>query len=298
VPDRETEDAYQAWLEALAANPRFGPKDRKGTANFIDDAARQRAADAMTTGRCTSLSRPLSVGPEHIPGDGKLEVEVTHRTRGTLNTASDVSHVAAHGQHRTHLDAFNHIGRHGTWYGGFAVDDPAGPSVLDLANHKLFTRGVVADIPAVRGTDWVDPAAPVTGEDIDRALDAGEMRFEPGDALLLYMGRDRWEAAGNHFDVLSGDPMPGAGLGAAHWIVDHGVSLVCWDFQDGICDHEPRLQIHSLIWAIGLPLVDNCDLAPAVAATQASDSIGGGLVVAPPPVPRATGWLVDPIFIQ
>ena len=34
---------FHEWLEALHAQPRFGPGDRAGTANFIDAAAPQPA---------------------------------------------------------------------------------------------------------------------------------------------------------------------------------------------------------------------------------------------------------------
>jgi hypothetical protein len=54
-------EAYTGWLEEHAARLEFGPKDRKGTANDIDDAARRRAVDAMKTGRCASLARPLEL---------------------------------------------------------------------------------------------------------------------------------------------------------------------------------------------------------------------------------------------
>jgi kynurenine formamidase len=294
----DVDEAYGAWLDDIAGHPRFGAKDRKGTANFIDDDARSRAVAAMRTGQCTSLARPLSVRSDPRPGEGLLTVEVSHYDRGTIISASDVVHVAAHGQRQTHLDGLNHYGRHGTWYSGFAAEDPDGPSVADLAEHKLFTRGVIADIPSVRGTEWVDPGSPVTAEDIDAALDAVQVNLEPGDALLLYMGRDRWERDGNELDLISRKPTPGAGAGAARWIADHDVSLLCWDFLDGVCDGEPAIPVHLLIWAIGLLLVDNCDLGPTVAAAKTNGSATGALVVAPPPLPEVTGCLVDPLFIQ
>jgi kynurenine formamidase len=290
--------AYRAWLDERAAQPRFGAKDRKGTANFIDDAARRRAVAAMRTGRCMSLARPLSIRSDPRPGEGLLTVEVSQYDRGEVISASDVVHVAAHGQRQTHLDGLNHYGRHRTWYSGFSVEDPDGPSIADLAGHKLFTRGVIADIPAVRGTEWVDSGSPVTAEDIDAALEAAQVRLEPGDALLLYMGRDRWEREGNELDLISRQPTPGAGAGAARWIAEHNVSLLCWDFLDGVCDTEPAIPVHLLIWAIGLLLVDNCDLGPIVEAAKASGSATGALVLAPPPLPEVTGCLVDPLFIQ
>jgi kynurenine formamidase len=301
-------EAYTAWLEELAARLEFGPKDRKGTANYIDDAARRRAVEAMKTGRCASLARPLEIRDDPRPGEGLLTVdvstlEVAATARGVpyvgvVNAGFDITHSGAHGPRQTHLDALNHCGRLGTWYSGFAVDDPDGPALSDLAEHKLFTRGVVADVTAVRGTDWVDPEAPVTGEDIDASLAAAGATFERGDALLLYMGRDRYEAAGNEMDLRSGRPTPGAGADAARWIAEHAVSMLCWDFLDALAPSEPARQVHLLVWAIGLLLVDNCHLRPAVDATKLSGSSVGGLVIAPPAIPRATGCIVAPLFIQ
>jgi kynurenine formamidase len=294
----DLDEGYRAWLDQIAANPKFGWRDRKGTANYIDEEARRRAVAAMRTGRCSTLARPLAIRSDPRPGEGLLTVEVSKYDRGELISASDVVHVAAHGQRQTHLDGLNHYGRNGTWYSGFGVEDPDGPSIADLAEHKLFTRGVIADIPSVRGTDWVDPGSPVTAEDIDAALHAAGVTFEPGDALLLYMGRDRWEQDGNELDLISRKPTPGAGSGAAHWIADHQVSLLCWDFLDAVCDDEPTIPVHLLIWAVGLLLVDNCNLGPTVAAARADRSAVGALVVAPPPLPTVTGCLVDPLFIQ
>jgi kynurenine formamidase len=310
MPQTNEEQAHIEWLQRLAAQLPFGKEDRKGTANYIDDAARRRAAEAIRSGRTVSLARPLEIN-DGTTGDyeGVLSVDLaqhdmTVSTRGTpliggvVNTAGDTLTVTAHGQRKTHLDGINHFGRQGTWYSGFAVGGPDGPEIADLANHKLFTRGVVVDVTAVRGTDWVDAMAPVTGEDIQAGLDAAGVSFEDGDALLLYMGRDRYEAAGHQMNPASGAPTPGAGAGAARWIAEHHVSILCWDFLDAINPSEPAFPVHLLIWAIGLLLVDNCDLRASVDAAAESGSAVGGLVVAPPPLPRATSSLVGPLFIQ
>jgi kynurenine formamidase len=309
MADDNPNTAYGEWLDELAREAPFGRRDRRGSANHIDGAARRRAADSIRTGRCTSLACPLSISDDDSPAEGILMVDVSRRettqgrgghdiTGGVLNSASDVLHVAAHGQRKTHLDGLNHYGRRGEWYSGFPVDDRDGPSIADLAGHTLFTRGVLVDIPAVRGTPWVDADEPVTGADIERGVEATGVDFQPGDALLLYMGRDRYEAAGHRFDLMGAARMPGAGEGAARWIASHRVSMLCWDFLDGATANSPSIPVHLLIWAIGLLLVDNCDFGAALAAARESGSAAGGLVVAPPPLPEATGCLVNPLFIQ
>jgi len=114
----------------------------------------------------------------------------------------------------------------------------------------------------------------------------------------LYMGRDKYEAAGNEMDQSTGEPMPGAGSGAARWLVEHQASMICWDFIDAVAKGEPSFPVHMLIWATGLAVLDNTNYARVIDSVRRSGVITGALVVAPPPIPGATGSLVDPLFIQ
>jgi kynurenine formamidase len=298
-------DDYRTWLRALHAEHRFGDRDRLGTANHIDAEARRRGLAAVVDSTPISLARPLSPGPsargDELPG---FKVDVFY-TEGPANYAqppigmgSDHVEYDCHGSSNTHIDSINHLALDRTWYCGWAVDDPDGPSIARLADHGLVTRGVVIDVPAVRGTDWADPAQPVSGDDIDAALARGGLTFEPGDALLLYMGRDRWEAAGKDYTgTRSAWPVPGPGWSAARWIADHGVSMLAWDFLDTNHPDEPQAPVHLLIWGIGLILIDNCELSAAAAAARASGRIAGQLVVAPVAIPGGTGAIVRPLWL-
>jgi kynurenine formamidase len=272
---------YDDYVAALAAENRFGTGDRLGTANLVDAAARRRAAASVQTGECLALARPLV--------DETLEVFITD---GDTGFAADRFELRCHGLVNTHLDALNHISMGGTFYGGLRAGDPELTSMDDLARHGLVTRGVLVDIPAARATDWASAAEPVSGDDIDRAL--GEATFEPGDALLLYLGRDRFEAAGE----AAGPHKPGVGRSGAEWMADHGVSMVCWDFLDTAHPDEPTLCVHRLIRAIGMLLVDNCDLSAAAAAARADSRLTGALVVAPIAIPGGTGCAVTPLLVR
>jgi hypothetical protein len=117
--------------------------------------------------------------------------------------------------------------------------------------------------------------------------------FEPGDALLVDMGRDRFEAAGNE---TTPDHRPGVGEDGARWIEAHRVSVVCWDFLDAFGAGEPRAPVHLLNWAIGLVLVDNCDFSRLRHALEPGQ-VTGALVLAPLPVPAATGCNVSPVVL-
>src|SRR5438105_1993069 len=51
------------WLLVLASERRFGERDRRGTVNLIDDAARVRAAECVQTGAPGRLGRRWGLDP-------------------------------------------------------------------------------------------------------------------------------------------------------------------------------------------------------------------------------------------
>jgi len=289
---------YDDWLAARAAAPRFGARDRLGTANFIDEPARVRAAESIVSGETVSLARPLRPSPSPRGDDRPgFSVEVFY-TDGPIGMGSYHVELDCHGRANTHLDALNHIAVGGHWYAGWPVDDADGPSVAHLAEHGLFTRGVLVDVPKVRATPWAEADQPVEAADIETGLHQSGVSFVSGDALLLYMVRDNYEHAGHSFEGLrEGHVMPGVGRSAAEWIADNHVSMLCWDFLDSNHADQPFVCVHRLIWAIGLLLVDNCELGAAARAAAASATAVGGLVVAPLAIPGGTGCSVRPLWL-
>src|SRR5947208_11267130 len=78
-------DDYRKWLQDLHAERRFGERDRLGTVNYIDAAARSRAVEAVADGTPVSLARPLAPGPsardDGLPGF-KVDVFYTETPAG------------------------------------------------------------------------------------------------------------------------------------------------------------------------------------------------------------------------
>ena len=138
--------SYDDYLTNLVVEGRFGPADRLGTANLVDDVARRRGAAAVRTGKCLSLARPLiDVAMGGDVHTFALEVFVNN---GPTGFAMDRVELRCHGLENTHLDALNHISFDGQFYGGRLMGDPELSSMADLAMHGLVARGVVADVPA------------------------------------------------------------------------------------------------------------------------------------------------------
>lgn len=286
-------EAFHQWLGRVAEETckRFGAHDQLGTANYIDPAARLRGASCIESGEVVNLARPLVEGPG-------FHVETSSDPTGIC--AFDRVEASCHGHAKTHIDALNHLAHAGKFYGGRALEDPELPSVVSLAEHSLFTRAVVADITAVRGTPWVAADQPVTDADIDAALEGVEVL--PGDALVLYMGRDRYEAAGHGHDGDRPDPdggrQPGAGRLAAKWILEHKISVLAWDFLDSLDDPsasgDAKGTVHRLLPTAGLILIDNCDLGRAAAVMSSQNRRTAAFNTQPLAVPGGTGSLVTP----
>src|SRR5205823_248584 len=161
----------------------FGEKDRLGSIHLIDDAARLRAVRSIQAASSVSLSRALEPGG-NARGDGRpaFALEVFGGEYGVMCFSSDHVELDCHGHQNTHLDGFNHMGLDHSWYSGWSIDEAGGPSIADFASQGLVTRGVLVDVPAARGTDWVSPDEPVTDVDLDLALKASGASFESGDA--------------------------------------------------------------------------------------------------------------------
>jgi hypothetical protein len=289
-------DEYATWLRNLAGRRLHGDRDRLGTANFIDAAARMRARESMRTGESVSLARPLVRDDHSRLSDANPRFAIEHHYDSSRGWATDHVDLDCHGFQQTHVDGLNHRAVDGSFYGGSSWGDDELTSVVQLAEHGLFTRAWIADIPAVRGTPWVSEDEPVVGADIEAAL--GDAVIQSGDALLLYMGRDRWEAAGH--GIRSGVPWPegkrrtGVGQDAAVWIANSHISMLAWDFHDALHEEEPEFCVHNLLWAIGLVIIDNCEFTRVVQALRVAGRADCALAVLPFALPGGTGCNVTP----
>jgi hypothetical protein len=292
------------WLQAIAdrhdsTRHKEGVVCR-GSVDLIDRAARLRGVATIKKGNAISLEKPV----ETRPGRGgesaekvQLEVKVGGQNRSVAGGESIT--IDPHGGGNTHMDSTAHMGLDDQWHGGIPssssyTDDD---SLVVWAQHGIATRGVMIDIATLRGVPWVTPEEPVTGDDLEAALTATGVTLEPGDGLMIYMGRDNFDAAGNVYPTgYTTGPRSGIGVSGAEWIAAKEPGLVAWDFHDAR-RMERGLEVHMLIWAIGLCLIDNSHLGP-VARELRESGVSTGLLVAPPlGIYRSTGTLINPLLL-
>lgn len=298
--------AVPDWVQRLADEhltevTHDGPCD--GTLRYITPEARLRGLAAVREGKCLSLSRPLRAGGSVRADESRPTFVLETFARSAQDghtTGSDRVEIDCHGLANTHLDGLNHVGLAGRWHNGQPSTAPAGDGSADLligAATGISTRAAVLDITALRGSAWVDSA--VEAGELDAAAAAAGLDVQPGDAVLIYMGRDAFEAAGRSYGPIGEHPegRPGLGHSGARWLAERKVSVLCWDFLDAHIPGCSALPAHTVAWATGLVLVDNCHLGPAVRALAAAGRHAGLLTIGPLPVHGATGSAVNPVLL-
>lgn len=320
-------DPLEPWVREIAQDHdarRHTPGQKcRGSIALIDEAARLRGVAAVRHGRALSLEKEVEtrahklaetaavseaeklawqkLGLTEMPdGHGGVNLQVQIGAHGRSAHGGDVISYDAHGVGNTHLDGLAHLGADGTWHGGIPIQDSATDedTMVAWAQHGIATRAVVLDITAVRGVDWVTAEEPVTAAELDAAIAATGVEFVAGDALVIYQGRDRYEAAGHVYPSgAAAVRRPGLGEEAARWIAAREPGLLLWDFHDARNGAGGGLEVHNLIFAMGLCLVDNCLLGPAVAELAASGVSTGLLVAAPTAIHRSTGVLINPLLL-
>ncbi|MFD7206589.1 cyclase family protein [Streptomyces sp. NPDC059893] len=320
-------DPLAPWLREIAdaheAARHVDTVQCRGSVALIDEAARLRGVAQVKLGRALSLEREIETRPgrladgreiaeaekrdwqrlgiDELPeGHGSVELAVHVGIYGRHAHGGETIKYDVHGVHNTHLDGLSHIGADNGWHGPIpaAASRTDEDTMVNWAQHGIATRGVLLDIAAARGVDWITAEEPVTAAELDTALAKTGVTLAPGDALIIYQGRDRYEAAGHVYPSgAAAVRRPGIGEDGAKWIAAQQPGLVLWDFHDARDNPGGALEVHSLIYAIGLCLVDNCLLGPAAATLKAAGTSTGLLVAAPTAIHRSTGVLVNPLLL-
>jgi kynurenine formamidase len=289
-------ESIPEWIRTLASTTRRESDDvRLGTLKRIDDSARLRGAASIVEGKSLSLARTIELDGEG--GQGSEEyLRVTFKQTGEISISGDELKIKPHGLTTTHIDAPNHIRVAQESFGQWQSH---APSLWDWSESGIVTRAIYLNIASVRGRDFVDPERPVTSDDLDRALEDAGTHIEPGDALLVDMGRDSFEAAGNVLMGLSTTTpdRPGIGQDGARWLSEHRPSVLCWDFVDAYVGGPRMAYVHLLIWAMGLALIDNCDFRSIRGILATRREKVGMLVAAPLAIRGASASPINPLLI-
>jgi kynurenine formamidase len=279
---------------------RWGPDDQLGTLNFITAEVTAAAASTVQTGQTVCCARPLPTQPGL-----DNPTPVVHHMTGTATEGygADYFALASHGYATSHIDALCHIFHEGRMYNGYASEAVTAHGAAKLGIHHLrsgvVTRGVLIDVPAVRGVEAMEPGEPIFPEDLEASETETGVKVQRGDGLLVRTGRWRWREQHGPWPPHEG--MAGLDASCLAWLHEREVAILG---SDGVSDVMPSrvegvpMPIHTTaIVAMGLHLLDNLALDELAEACAAAGRWAFLLVVAPLVLKRGTASPVNPIAV-
>ena len=213
-----------------------------------------------------------------------------------------------HGQATAHMDTFCHQYADGQMYNGYSVKDNINPQEgckkgsIMAWRDGIVTRGVLYDIPQLKGVDWVEPGTPITRADLEAWEKKAGVKTGPGDVVLLYVGRWKRRAKFGPW----GDKVAGYFADTLPWVKEREPAFLGHDFN---IDWLPRpgwgpeqgIQgnpIHQMILKyIGVNIVENLDLERLVETARRLRRYEFMVTFAPLPVEGGTGSPLNPLAI-
>lgn len=295
-----TQAEYDRWQTELSNWGRWGKDDELGTLNLINQAKRKQALALAKEGFTVSLARDASAIKE-LDNPCPIEWELTTDAPGTVTDR--IAYPCIHGPGTTHLDSFAHMFFDGKMWNGYSRNlitkqgGAAKNSILTMKNG-IVTRGVLYDIPRLKGVPYLEPGTRIFPEDLEAWERKAGVKVTAGDALVLRWGK--W-ARRAKVGPQAGDEAAGLDNTVIPWLKKRDIGLLVWETAGYVPQPPgdlPRNALHNFVLEIlGVHILDRADLEALSEAAAARKRWDFMLTVAPLPIPNGTGSPVNPLAI-
>lgn len=295
-----TQSEYERWQVELSNWGRWGKDDELGTLNLITPAKRKQAAALVKEGFPVSLARDASAIKEI---DNPCPIEWAMTTDTPSMVMDRVAYPCIHGPGTTHLDSFAHVFFDGKMWNGYSKNlvtkqgGAARSSIMTMKNG-IVTRGVLYDIPRLKGVPYLEPGTRIFAEDLEAWEKKAGVKVEAGDALLLRWGK--W-ARRAKVGPWANDEAAGLDNSVIPWLKKRDIALLGWETA-GYAPQPPgdisKSSLHDFVLEIlGVHILDRADFESLSVAAAARNRWEFMLTVAPLPIPNGTGSPVNPVAL-
>lgn len=297
APRLTTEQVLELFVSCSNAG-RWGSDDQLGTVNYITPDVRLVALRTVTAGVAVSIGKDLVVkGSRQSPPSA---VHIMTYAEHSPMAALDVLILSPHGLEMTHIDAVGHSYFEGRQYNerlaahNVLSEGIVHGSIMALADG-LITRGILLDVAAARGVDFLPQGTGVSAEDIQDAERRSGTRVRSGDAIFVRTGIDLMPSNDRDHQARTGvlaDVVP--------WLHERQVAIYsgdCIERTPSGYDRVP-MPLHQVgLVAMGLCMLDSPDVEKLRLACQRFGRNEFLLTVAPLRIPGGTGSSVNPIAV-
>jgi kynurenine formamidase len=310
TPRHVSKEEFETLFQTVCNWGRWGPDDEKGTLNYISPEQVRRASDLVRSGRSVSMAVPISTvaGPDNPRPATHYMVQGydIHSDLGEPQFSTDFLATEFHGDCHTHIDALCHIAYKGKLYNGkpMSAVTSHGPTIQDITAyaHGLVGRGVLLDIPRLRGVKWLEPGEAVTTAELEAAEKAQGVRLSEGDIFVFRTGHHRRRLElGPWNNGYDGEGKAGLHVETIPLLHQRKVAAF---FPDGDGEIVPSnvegiaYPIHALqIAAMGMACADSLQFEELVRICEEEKRWEFFVAAAPLRLPRGTGSLFNPIAI-
>jgi len=300
---------FDAIYQRCDNSGRWGLDDQRGALNYLDQRGTAAAAALVRSGRTVSCAWDLDTveGPDNphpVTHHMTFGFDTTFGDSGDLRIAGDGFAMDIHGDAHSHIDALCHVGFNGRTYNGVPLEKAIGPEgaltqSVEVIKHGIVTRGVLVDVPRLRGTAWVEPGEAIMPEEFLAAEAATGTRLRTGDLMLLRTGHSFKRATQGPWDAANAK----AGIHATVLPILHDRQIIGVGY-DGDGEAVPSncegvaYPIHAIsIPALGWWTLDSLNLDDLAQACIEEDRWEFLICIAPLRLAAGTGSPVNPIAV-
>ena len=302
---------FDRLFESLKNWGRWGPDDEKGTLNYITPDKVRAAAALVQSGRSVSMSIPINTiaGPDN-PNPAIHYMSTTHDvdvgSGELLRFATDFLGMQFHGDCHTHIDALCHIAYKGQLYNGRPADLVTSRGALgyDITTyaHGIVGRGVLIDIPRLRGVKWLEPGEAVRRDEIEAAEVAVGLKLSEGDIMVFRTGHHRRRLERGAWDPgYTGEGRAGLDPYSLRLLHERKVAVFLPDGDGEVVPgpmQEIQYPIHPLqVTAMGMVVADSLQFEDLARVCEEEARWEFMVAIAPLRLPKATGSPFNPIAI-
>jgi kynurenine formamidase len=297
---------FNSLWQSLNRWGRWGADDERGALHFLTPARVMAAARLVREGVSVTMSLPvntIAAADNPRPADHHMTAVGGTARPPPIQFFKDYIGADYHNDGHTHIDALCHVGYDGRLYNAKSVDavttEGAGVNSIEVLQDGLVGRGVLLDIPRLRGRPWLEPGEHVWPDDLERAEREQGVMVGEGDILLVRTGHVRRLAELGPWNTA--EAKSGLHPTVMRFVAERGVAALG---SDGNNDTAPSttegvgFPIHVLaITALGIHLLDYLQLEDVRSKCEAAERWEFLLVAAPLRIIAGTGSPLNPLAI-
>ncbi len=322
-----TKEDYIRWMKELTNWGRWGKDDEIGAMNLVTPSKKKQAAALVKSGVSVSLAEiqhpnqdppnsPYTGAPYKAVWKFRDDYEKWASTEMWTNPPAEDLALGSHGG-RSHMDALAHNFFNGQFYNGMSwreISTQKGATKGGIQNlrHGVVTRGILMDIPRLKGVPYLQKNERVYISDLEAWEKKAGVKVGPGDALFIRVGHWARRRAGD-----TSTDTPGLDPSVCPWLKQRDIALMGAEsgneitplpYTGGPIPLRPGqtkvqgditnspVHYYALI-AMGVHIMDQLDLDELAEVAARQNRWEFMLVAAPLPIVGGTGSPINPIAI-